>query len=827
MVNYSVEVCKALEQDFAACQVDRPLKHERYDPGAILTCDIELVSPVVSSGPVRATLRVDKFAGSGFAGQVYKVTLLSLEGDAESSLEPGSSYALKIMVPSSKGAAFFRNLLFAIGYQAPFQLQVNPAAVRVGALWQEFIRRAAAAVFGDEKAVNRIHATLVDHTLGSCAEISDWVDGRAWGLEVDEHVDVLSRWERGQDVPADQLGSPEYRAKKSFMSRLVELLHTMGAPELARQYEWSTWKSQPNVLKRLESEHQPEKGLTAIDFRAGLVLLPFLPMSPADVRLIFQGLRRGSLVQFDRGDVARLQAFTEAHPDEFQGMQPMLEELKRCNTIYRDSMPDLSHNLFRLAKSRMLWHQIGSSTVEGWQVRNRIDQPTARRLLSNKLFFLVFALISLVPILGAVFQKYIGRPDYRSHYRKIFLQPGYLGRAISARRCESLLDWYRSGRVSEETTGRISRSYGLYFYHLLLAVLPVTVHRMLSDAQFLRRKLYLFFVRPVRIYFDEGERRLWLQEMVTDGKERGIISSEDESEILSQVNDPYIHRYLRSLAVHVALSPTTHVVSAALAGYYLLTHPDMPRAQAYAVATGIIALFQVIPISPGSLARGVYVLFVAIKEKNFKDYSIALVMAFFKYIGYLAFPVQMAYRYPAMARFMAGYWATNMVHIVPVFGESGALLEHKIFRLFYNLPLTLRRKMGEREALRRLHPSRSWHAAFIVIIFAFLGAYLDSSIILMTGSVPTIGQIAPALVISGFLGGFLVNLGSGGASYRKRLVLAVSSGLAFGALLTILSYSLSPHLLYEASLFLSRTVWVSFITATLSTLGSVTAEFRV
>jgi len=53
----------------------------------------------------------------------------------------------------------------------------------------------------------------------------------------------------------------------------------------------------------------------------------------------------------------------------------------------------------------------------------------------------------------------------------------------------------------------------------------------------------------------------------------------------------------------------------------------------------------------------------------------------------------MTYRYPALARFMAAHWATDAVHIVPVFGERGALLEHWVFCLFYNWPLTIRRKM--------------------------------------------------------------------------------------------------------------------------------------
>jgi hypothetical protein len=51
----------------------------------------------------------------------------------------------------------------------------------------------------------------------------------------------------------------------------------------------------------------------------------------------------------------------------------------------------------------------------------------------------------------------------------------------------------------------------------------------------------------------------------------------------------------------------------------------------------------------------------------------------------------MVRQYPALSRLMAGRWAKSMVHIVPVFGESGGLLEHAVFDLFFNLPLSIKR----------------------------------------------------------------------------------------------------------------------------------------
>ena len=82
-------------------------------------------------------------------------------------------------------------MLFGIGFQGPFQLQTNQAAARAGALWQKFFRRGAKIRFGDEKTVVDIHATFTDPDLGSCGEISEWIEGRTWRLEVDDNLDAL------------------------------------------------------------------------------------------------------------------------------------------------------------------------------------------------------------------------------------------------------------------------------------------------------------------------------------------------------------------------------------------------------------------------------------------------------------------------------------------------------------------------------------------------------------------------------------------------------------------------------------------------------------
>ncbi|UCF93684.1 MAG: hypothetical protein JSW39_05860, partial [Desulfobacterales bacterium] len=698
-VDYSIETYRKLEEKFQKESVHRPMDVDRYEDGTELTYDI---IGVTEPNKAKIRLVIDKFVGGGFAGQVYRVRVLDITPEAGplTDFKIGGVYAMKILVPPSGFARFFRNTLYWIGFQGPFQLQVNPSASRSGALWQKFILRAAKIWFGDENGVVDIYATLVDERLGSCGELSEWVDGRTWRLEVDDRLDLLKRWINGKQVNGNKLGSPEYRAKREFMHKFVELLHCMGASEFARQYEWSTWKSQPNCLKRNDTDNSASNGLVAVDFRAGLALLPFLPMSPGDFKLIVDGLLRGSLVQFDRGDLKKLEQFIADHKDKFEDMHTMLEELKTTEQIYRNSVPDITHNRLRLFFSAKLWSTMLASAVTGWRTQNLIDAQRQARLQQSAPLAVLFAILGFIPWFGRLGRRVWGQAYWRRHYREILTSFSYFKKAIKAKSIEWTIGWLRAGRVDEKKALKISTKVWPCIYHGPLSWLPAGLHRFITDWQYAKDRLDYFLLRPVRLYFNNELREQWLRDMIREGREKHLLSDEDQAIIQSQIKEPYIQKYLKSLAVHVCTLPVTQVVSFAIAIIYVVTHPAMPRAQAYGIGLGIIALFQVVPISPGSLVRGMYVVYLVIKEKNFKDYNIAVFLGFFKYIGYLAFPIQMTYRYPALARFMAGHWATEAAHMVPVFGERGALLEHGVFNLFYNWPLTIRRRMRLRSQLR-------------------------------------------------------------------------------------------------------------------------------
>jgi len=248
----------------------------------------------------------------------------------------------------------------------------------------------------------------------------------------------------------------------------------------------------------------------------------------------------------------------------------------------------------------------------------------------------------------------------------------------------------------------------------------------------------------------------------------------------------------------------------------------MPRAQSWGIGIGIIALFQVVPISPGSLVRGLYVLYLVIRQRNFRDYNIAVFLGFFKYVGYLAFPIQMTYHYPALARFMAAHWATEAVHIVPVFGERGALLEHWVFGLFYNRPLTIRRRMRKRAQLRAQMKPRYWHVGLCAIGIVGLFAFTEFLYIEKVGEPPDYNKLWWLAVLVPLICGAIVTLGCGGAPLIKRL----ASAAVCGALIGVLSTAVSAILSYNGGLVASC-VWRVFIFAIVSTIGAIITELKL
>ncbi|MBN1417278.1 MAG: hypothetical protein JXP34_00790 [Planctomycetes bacterium] len=683
----------------------QPHVFDRHEPGDLLRVEATGVAPAT---PVRVDLSLERFVGGGFAGQVYRARILRLiaEGPIPPGLEEGGVCAVKILRPPSRLKAMFRDALYWLAFQAPFSAQLLPAAARAGVLWQKLARRAADVRLGMPDAIVDPYATFFDEELRSFGELSEWVDGRVWHLEMDPHIRARRRVDvRDREMVERALGSREYLAKRGFMAMLVGLLHEIGAHELARQYEWWTAKSQPNVLKRHDADPGPWSGLVAIDFRAGLALLPFLPMSPADFRLIAAGLRRGSIVQFDRGDLGRLEGFVDAHAEQFADLRGALDELRETERAYRRGIPDVTRHWIRPLYDGRLARDVIAGSCEAWERKGTIDAERRSRLEASRVRFLVFFLAAFVPLLGPWIRRLWGNRRYARHVGACLASPRYLGRVLRVAQWSRLLVWHRTRRASTERASRLAgRGAGFWAERWTLGLLPVWLHRSLTDPRHAWRAIRSAVSFPFKLYFDPAYRSAWFLDQIRSGREEGMLTEEEERRLAASAIDPFIQTYLKACAVHVATLPVTQVVSLALALYVMLFQ-GRPWEEAIAWGVSILVAFQVIPISPGSFCRWLYVVYLVARDRRFRSYRVAFFVSLWKYIGYLGFPLQMVTTYPALSRFLACRWATRVVRIVPVFGERGALLEHGVFDLFFNVPVSIGRRRRERRAARSTAPS--------------------------------------------------------------------------------------------------------------------------
>jgi hypothetical protein len=258
----------------------------------------------------------------------------------------------------------------------------------------------------------------------------------------------------------------------------------------------------------------------------------------------------------------------------------------------------------------------------------------------------------------------------------------------------------------------------------------------------------------------------------------------------------------------------------------------MPQAERAAVAAGILVLFQILPLSPGSLCRGFYTTYMAIKDRNFKDYNIALFLSYFKYVGYLAFPIQMTYRYPAIARFMASHWATDAVHIVPVFGERGALLERWVFGLCYNWPLTIRRRMISIADTRRFQKQNYLHLPVVVGLTWCMLIAIHHMYHLRTNITPTSENFWYLKSGWPFLGpilcGWFVTVFAGGMPLVRRIVSAVGCGAFLAIAYSIGAFYLEKSWFPEqlTALWLPM-IWRTFAFIIFSTISCLIRELMV
>jgi hypothetical protein len=118
--------------------------------------------------------------------------------------------------------------------------------------------------------------------------------------------------------------------------------------------------------------------------------------------------------------------------------------------------------------------------------------------------------------------------------------------------------------------------------------------------------------------------------------------------------------------------------------------------------------------------------------------------------------------------------------VVPVFGEHGAVLEHAVFSKFYNMPLTIRRRMTIITEHRKTLAVRGWHMLPITAVAVGVFMFSEWISLQIWGSLPGIMNLWPVLIALPMLTGAAVSKWAGSATLTKRSLYAMMCGLLTG-----------------------------------------------
>jgi len=677
-------------QDLSARKVcDRVLVHPRrhcYSQGEQVRADVF----GLDGHPLgEERFRIGFSPGSGFGGQVYQAQPLEGVIDVPGMDGAAAPVALKILVPQATRKRVFRDLLFRLSYQTSFAPRLRLEALRCGLIWQELVRTAASLEFGTESLVARPYGYFWDARLASYVEIHQWIEGRPVRYEVDDRL--LLRW-LGSTV---EIFDSEISRKQACMAALVKLCQNMGALGLARQYEWYTLVSQVNLLTRI-SRCDGQGEFTGVDWRPGLAVPFFLPLSPVHARMIWQGLFRGVYTHYDEVDFKRLEVYVRTHADAFEPLAALIRQLKEDDACYRAGLPDLWNAPDRLLRQADGRRQVRKAAINDWCRLGRVSKNEAAHLHTGRGRFYSYLLLDNIPLVGGAMMRWMGNEDYRQHVHRFLSDETYRKQTLVNQRSSDLLDWQARGRISLEHKDQLANSMNTYLMDKIVwSWLPAGLHRYATDPCKRKQVMQGLTVQPLRLLVDSSFRQSWLDQVLTHQMHKGILSLEQVENLRAQVKEQRMQGFLRDLGLTIGLEFFAKLLYLILAVYGLRTRNFLPL--------GMAALG---PIAPSGIVRAIYVLaqliiglpaiLITRDNKLFWTRILGLTTAPWRFVGNLFAPLEMFAYYNEMSLVLGDYLVSKMVSMVPVLGGRGKVLEYWAFNLTYNLPLSLRKMVEEK-----------------------------------------------------------------------------------------------------------------------------------
>ncbi len=488
------------------------------------------------------------------------------------------------------------------------------------------------------------------------------------------------------------LGRNAMELKRSFMGDLTRLCRRIGATGLSRQYEWYTFVSQANVL--LRNRPDGEAVFCAVDCRPGLAVPFFLPISPVHARIIWEGLHRNVLVHYDESDLTRLEVLltnqiVQKSPEVLTWFQQLSQDV--CQT--QQGLPALWSRHVKEKKDAVL---IRKAACSDWHRLGLISSERAVYLQNHPFWFIVFVILTAIPWLGPFLMCIAGNDAYRRHLASLFHWK-YLVTALNVQRAGDLLAWVDQGDISLVHGKHLDGNLLNYLVEkITLGWLPGPLHRLGSDPAAWCSMFEKAVLHPLKLISRREYRFIWLSGCLQQQFERGVISGAERQELIQQLGENNLERFVRDAAFTAGLELFSKVFYLFLAWFGLATGNFLPL--------GLAALG---PVPPSGLLRLGYLIgltlfelpeiLVARNQRLLAARLSGIAIAPWRWVGNLMAPIEAFIQYPLLAVVLGEYFVSELVKNVPVFGGRGSLLEYTLFRLIFRTPIWIHRVMGRLE----------------------------------------------------------------------------------------------------------------------------------
>ena len=152
--------------------------------------------------------------------------------------------------------------------------------------------------------------------------------------------------------------------------------------------------------------------------------------------------------------------------------------------------------------------------------------------------------------------------------------------------------------------------------------------------------------------------------------------------------------------------------------------------------------------------------------------------------------------------------------------------------MFYNWPLTVRRRMQRISVLRRSSPPRYWHisvtACLAVIVFAaaHYGYFVNNGIAPTTDNKWFIKPLFCLVFFVPLAMGWAVTRFAGGLSRMKRIAAAAICGLLTGIIYSLAAFKMEQGWDLEQVQLLVPMIWRAFAMAIFCTIGALVTEIQ-